>query len=603
MTKLKTITIRGMHNYDDVTYDLKDFTYIFGANGVGKSTILQAIQFALLGYIPNYNKTLQSIFTHCNNDKKMSVILVLNDGTQDITITRNCTKSNGKVAVGAIVEPQVDLESIIADIESPVFNFNEFIGMTANKLKEWFISFLGNSNSETAWADVFTSEDKVDTALQAQLLAYVQGKSVDVDTLKQVNEYLKSLQSAEKANIERISGTIRNLVRYDDVSADTTIDPAALKTELAELDAKRNYALQYEERLNHNNIIKAKLSSDKYHDLKGSLEDDDNFYTLVDKRLDLSHELEECDNVLNDIKAESNTLIGEIKAMDAVVHSNGICPYTHESCDDIPTLKAKYTAKQKELSAKLEQLNSVGAQTVAKRDEVNKEYSRISAELSNLKLRYSERDALMGGLLTLSDAPEQNSTAYANKFNEITHQLVKLEANAKYYNMVDDLTKDKLISENRLDMIKEWIKSTGANGLQSSLTNGAFAMLASDMDTYIQSLYGDPTIHTKFILEEKANSFSFGLIRNEKYIAFDLLSSGEKCIFTLAMLLCLIANAKSELKLILVDDLLDHLDDDKIATLFRGLNKIKDIQIILAGVKKYTESNYDDVVITVAPSK
>ena len=209
----------------------------------------------------------------------------------------------------------------------------------------------------------------------------------------------------------------------------------------------------------------------------------------------------------------------------------------------------------------------------------------------------------MGGLLTLSDAPEQNSTVYANKFNEITHQLVKLEANAKYYAMVDDLTKDKLISENRLNMIKEWIKSTGANGLQSSLTNGAFAMLASDMDTYIQSLYGDPTIHTKFILEEKANSFSFGLIRNEKYIAFDLLSSGEKCIFTLAMLLCLIANAKSELKLILVDDLLDHLDDDKIATLFRGLNKITDIQIVLAGVKKYTESNYDDVVITVASTK
>ena len=149
MTKLKTITIKGMHNYDDVTYDLKDFTYIFGANGVGKSTILQAIQFALLGYIPNYNKTLQSIFTHCNNDKKMSVTLVLNDGTQDITITRNCTKSNGKVAVGATIEPQVDIESIIADIESPVFNFNEFIGMTANKLKEWFISFLGNSNSET----------------------------------------------------------------------------------------------------------------------------------------------------------------------------------------------------------------------------------------------------------------------------------------------------------------------------------------------------------------------------------------------------------------------------------------------------------------------
>lgn len=603
MTKLKTITIKGMHNYDDVTYDLGDFTYIFGANGVGKSTILQAIQFALLGYIPNYNKTLQSIFTHCNNDKKMSVTLVLNDGAQDITITRDCTKSNGKITTGLIVEPQIDLESIIADIESPVFNFNEFIGMTANKLKEWFISFLGNSNSEVSWADVFTSEDRIDTELQAELMNYVQGKSVDVDTLKQVNEYLKSLQSAEKANIERISGTIRNLVHYDDMSSNTPIDTEALKAESAELNAKRIYALQYEERLNHNNVIKTKLSGDKYRDLKGNLEDDDNFYTLVDKRLDLSHELEGYDSILNNIMAESNALTGENKALDAVVHSDGICPYTHKSCDDITTLKAEYTAKQKELSDKIKQLNDTRAQTAAKRDEVNKEYGRISAELSNLKLRYSERDALMGGLLTLPDAPEQTSVAYANKINEITDQLVKSEANVKYYNMVDYLTKDKLVSENRLNMIKEWIKSTGANGLQSSLTNGAFVTLASDMDTYIQALYGDTTIHTKFILEEKANSFSFGLIRNDKYIAFDLLSSGEKCIFTLAMLLCLIANAKSELKLILVDDLLDHLDDDKIATLFRGLNEITNIQIILAGVKKYTESNYDNVVITVTPNK
>lgn len=599
MTKLKSITIKGMHNYDDVTYDLKDFTYLFGHNGAGKSTVLEAIQFALLGYIPNYNKTPAGIFTHCNNDNKMSVTLVLNDGEKDITVVRECVKSGGKAAVNVVVNPQVEIADIIADIESPVFNFNEFIGMTANKLKEWFISFLGNSDSQIKWEEVFTLDSGTDLALQKQMLDNTNGKAVDIDSLKEVNTYLKAMESTEKANIQRVTSTIQNMVHYDDDEA-PAIDVDALRAELETLTAQKSYAIQYEERLNHNNLIKTKLGSEAYAGLKDSVEEDDNYYSLIEERLDLNSAFADVSSTIDEKTAEVNKLNGEVKALATILNSDGICPYTQKSCADITTLKQSYEKQYSDIKSKIADLEAEIAKSTETRNELNREITKASSELESIKSRYAERDRLNGSLLPIADAPEFTSTALTAKISEITDKVVKAEANLKYIGMVDNLTKEKLSGENRLNMIKGWIKTTGANGLQSQLTDGSFGVLSENMDTYIKALYGDETLKTKFILEEKANSFSFGLVRNGKYIAFDLLSSGEKCIFTLAMLLCIIANAKSDLKLVLVDDLLDHLDDNKIKTLFKGLNNIKDIQIILAGVKKYTESNYDEVVTTIS---
>ena len=85
-------------------------------------------------------------------------------------------------------------------------------------------------------------------------------------------------------------------------------------------------------------------------------------------------------------------------------------------------------------------------------------------------------------------------------------------------------------------------------------------------------------------------------MRNGAYIEFDMLSSGEKCLYTLAMLIAITENSASDLKLILIDDLLDHLDDANIQTCFATLNNIEDIQVILAGVQP---CNIDDMVIHV----
>ena len=105
------------------------------------------------------------------------------------------------------------------------------------------------------------------------------------------------------------------------------------------------------------------------------------------------------------------------------------------------------------------------------------------------------------------------------------------------------------------------------------------------MNTYLHTVFGE-SVSAKFNLVAKANSFSFGITRKSAYIPFNLLSSGEKCLYTLALMLSIIHVAKSPLKVIMVDDLFDHLDNINADKLFTSLQQVKDIQMIFAGVKE-----------------
>ena len=155
----------------------------------------------------------------------------------------------------------------------------------------------------------------------------------------------------------------------------------------------------------------------------------------------------------------------------------------------------------------------------------------------------------------------------------------------KYNELIDILTEDKYKVESEIICYNSWIKLTGVNGLQSDDSAAKpFMDLAGQMDKYIQTVFGE-SVKSKFNIESKANSFSFGIERNHKYIPFNLLSSGEKCLYTLALMISLVDNSKSPLKIVMVDDLFDHLDDINAEKLFESLQKVNDIQMIFAGVK------------------
>lgn len=74
------------------------------------------------------------------------------------------------------------------------------------------------------------------------------------------------------------------------------------------------------------------------------------------------------------------------------------------------------------------------------------------------------------------------------------------------------------------------------------------------------------------------------------YVPYDLMSSGEKTLLAFMMMVYIVTQSSSCLKLVMIDDMLDHLDDVNIITLFEQFANT-DIQIINAGVKPLDNSN------------
>ena len=153
--KIKSIYINGLHNAVNKTYEFNDIVYLFGSNGAGKSTVLQAIQFALLGYIPGTAKNSKEALLRHSPTGSIEIKLSLEDGSGiPILITRKTTAKENKLT---LLPEGLDIASITDEIELPIFNFNEFVGQTANKLKEYFIkNVLPTSNGELDWKQILT---------------------------------------------------------------------------------------------------------------------------------------------------------------------------------------------------------------------------------------------------------------------------------------------------------------------------------------------------------------------------------------------------------------------------------------------------------------
>ena len=164
--------------------------------------------------------------------------------------------------------------------------------------------------------------------------------------------------------------------------------------------------------------------------------------------------------------------------------------------------------------------------------------------------------------------------------------IIKIEANKQYNELTTKLTAQKFQIEQEIEILKDWIKLTDVNGMQSDIMKAPFSKLAGKMSMYLNKFFGSTDLTASFHLTQEANSFSFGIRKaDDTYIEFDLLSSGEKCLYTLSLMLGLIETSNTQLPILLIDDLLDHLDTSRITSCFETLYSIDNVQVLLAGVQ------------------
>lgn len=589
--KVKEITISGMHKVATKTYNLNDkVTYFTGVNGAGKSTILEAIQLALLGYIPGYAKTNESIMKHASAPT-MTVSLKLDS---DITITRTWMRSGTSIKSNIDVQGyEGEISELLAGIELPIFNFDEFKSMTANKLKEWFITFLPSQSEESDFAQRLVDATKsrslsIDNLLEEanNKLSELSGLS-EIEKVKALNAYFKEEQSFVKGKIAKLQGTIESLVYYDDAP---DLNEEEIKTKLNELSKLKDELIRYETAARMQTSAQETIAELKDCLPSDSFSTDDRIPKMEADIAAINEHITAAQSEYQTLNEEKTKLVSELSKLSTT--SRSVCPYTQQQCSTIEAWFSENQKKADELNKQLSEINT----KLSKVDMVScrtkeAEKQQIIANIEFIRGQYSKLDALESQIVKLEDRPTDKSVdELSAEMNDLHNGLAKILANAQYEALQEQVTADKFALECDLEILKIWAKLTDANGLQTELMNKPFENLAEEMSTYLTTMFGAIT-RAKFNLISKANSFSFGLERNDSYIEFDCLSSGEKCLFTLALLMCILNKSESQIRTILIDDILDHLDSINADHLFDALSKVADIQFVLAGVKECKDNS------------
>ena len=600
--KLKSIYIDGLHNAKNKTYALSDLVYLYGRNGAGKSTVLQAIQLTLLGYIPGTAKNSREALLRHSPNGVITVRLEICDVEgcrENVYVERIIGKNGSKVNM---LPSNFDLNSAVKDLELPIFNFNEFVGQTANKLKEYFIKhILPTTDGQLDWRQILT-ESILECNFQdrAAIIDYGMKIVADLegDVLDQVvlaNTKFKEEQSFNKSELQRLQNTIDSLIYYDDYVGPTNVDE--INAKILALSSLRDQLLKYNSALFAVQSQKLELIELEAHlkDIGGN----DGYTTATAALATIKAEQDAINHKISDMRAELIECSAAKSMSDDILSSHGNCPFTKSTCGSLLGMRADLEQKLEATKAKE---IAISEEIHALNDDLNEHRAHIS-RLEIAIADYQNTTAKIATLTrTMSGTPvKPNTDRDLNDIDielaQLNQSLMKIHANIKYNETIDTLTAQKYDLELQGQALAAWVKKTDTNGLQTTLMSAPFDALSNTMTGYIQQMYGNTALKAHFNVSTKANSFSFGLIRDGIYIPYDLLSSGEKCLYTLALMICIVNNSGSPLKLLLCDDMFDHLDAVAVEGIFAALKQVQDVQFIFAGVKECR--NAEDVMIQV----
>lgn len=624
-TWIKEVTIRGMRKVDNATYSFTpQSNYILGNNGTGKSTILNAIQLAILGYIPGQSKKKKDIMANANgNHLEVSCTLVTPEG--DVVLTRAWTVIKSTVTGGNLeVSPDVDIEQFISEVELPIFNFNELCSMSANAQKDYFIQLMKDFSSTDL--DVMRAiETKLgqlsipDTWLQDNKEEFLQQLkqcwNTIVDREEPLNEaiasfnaQLKSKLSVEKESVKRSEKFLQELIHYDDVDVAESEEVvlAKIKDIKDQLAANQIYQQAWNR---HQSLLKRMATYSEFEGLS-SLEDSPEFSQIKDdiestqrKYDEASKKYRELSDALKLKRDKINQYELQLAEWNTVIESKGVCPYSKETCKTISTeiekLAKKYetlhaevsklTAETRKLEEEWQNCNDVSMQSYHAHGVAESALSRLKAQWEAYQSLKSETD-------DIPKDPGYDEDQLNAQLAQYETTLDKIRKNQVYEELYSSGVAQKSTSEMTIEVLKELVKLTGANGLQASSANAGFDALKSSITKYLKEFLGSD-VTADMCLQQTSNSFSFGISRDGKYIPYANLSTGEQCLYMLAFACAIFEYSNTPLRVILLDDMLDHLDSSNITNAFEAMKSIPGVQFICAGVINCTVK--DTFVITI----
>lgn len=598
--KVVSVTIQGMHNVGKKTYKFGNLNYLRGPNGAGKTTVMQAIQFALFGYIPGQNATNEAVFSH-SNGIAMQVKLVLDDDGNKVIINRTIQKAAKSISSRVEIEPDCySLEDIIGNVELPVFKFNELLALSPNKLKEWFISYLPATKDSLVWRDALSRKIEDLKGIDKDALVDDECKVIDamnllgLEEVKAANQHFKECVSFYKGKVASSQTTIQSLIMYDDVSDEYTEEDIAAQLESVEKERRAIHA--YTRAVDTNNRLRDQIS--KLGTCSDSLESDEGYTDLLEEEKEVSSKLKELRDRHTSLLSELEDLNARRVKLESVIFGKGVCQYTDAVCPSIASKLPEYESEMGNLLDTIKQHMTRVRQSLDTISDTESHLKNINSMIRQFQERYSHRDIIMSQMVEVPKyEPARSDQECEVEISRLVDLLSKVKANKRYNQLVDQLTNEKFQNELTLEAYKRWAKMSGENGVQTVLMNKPFEEFAVKISSNLSRFFGS-NVRAQFNLVEKANSFNFGLYKEDEdvYIPFNLLSSGEKCLYTIAFMIAILNSSDSKLTFVMIDDMLDHLDDDNINRMFDALKNVSDIQFLFAGVKDCSVENKETFI-------
>lgn len=578
--RINSVTFEGIHGLEKRHYEFNSLNYFVGPNGSGKSSAMNAIQLALLGYIPGQNKTPATIMKHSNTDR-IHIILDTNMCRIERIWKKNLA---GSCSLETRITPEeFNISEILSEIELPMYNFSEFLQMSANKMKDWFIQFVPKSESKIdLHNELLKLCDEDGTDIADDIMNEIDSSRECIDQIKDANTIIKSYISAINANIKRINSTLQSYVTVDNIPVEDIDGLKAERDNLNQLlircctsdDAKRRIS----------DVIGPKIAR-----IESLLKD------LFDERdaIDVSILDKDVKSERDEINRKFYDELSKIESSQKTLSQSGICPILNIVCKDVENYKKVI---QKELIE------------LEKEHEITAERKEHISEIINAQKKYKDIEADIQDLTT-------NLNEYIQERDDLFHKIIDISADdvkAKMYEVNDRITvqevakhqeeisksflSDRVKAERKLEILKAMKDLTDVNGLQTTLVKQSFEVVSDAVNKYLEKVFNSNT-RCKFNIDSKSNGFSFGIERNSDYIEYDVLSSGEKAIFAIALMSAICKISDSEIKVVLIDDMLDHIDDDNLQKVSDSLVNMSDIQYIFAGIKPVKNKNFNVIQV------
>ena len=550
--KYRNFLSSGQH-WTDINFQEYNTNLVIGTNGSGKSTMLDALTFALFN--KPFRKINKSQLINTTNEKDTLVEVEFSVNSRDYLVRRGIKPNIFDIEVnGEALHRQADDRSNQKILEENILkvNYKSFtqIVILGSSTFVPFMQLTGSNRREVI-------EDLLDIRIFSTMNALMR------DKMRVQREGLKTL-SLRKDNIQDKMVMQKNF--------------------MAELDAQRQTGI--------------KASNKKIKEY--TLEVDNLLESNETKTVDVSKLIKEQENVtgagkklkkLNTLKGKLSNKVTTITKEHKFFSDNTVCPTCTQSINEEFRIDRINDAqsKAKELQSGYKELENA----IQKEEEREHQFTQLSQEISTLNNDISQNNTKISGFqrqIRDLESEIQTITDQLQNRNTEHEKLAEFKANLK--DTIDELS-DQRDQLNHYDFAYSLLKD---DGVKTKIIKKYIPVINQQVNRYLQLM----DFYINFHLDEEFNETVKSPIHEDfSYASF---SEGEKMRIDLALLFTWreVARIKNSVNtnLLIMDEVFDSSLDGFGTEEFLKIIKfvIKDANIFVISHKSDLHDKFDNVI-------